>query len=161
MLFIQVILPVFLIASAGYIFERRSEVDIRSLANSALYLFAPSLVFSSLINSTVATDLLGRLLLFMLIYTLLMCVLAFGIARLCKFDNNTTRAFALTTSMMNIGNFGLPLVFFAYGQEALNISVLVFVLFNIPLGTLAIIIAQGQGVRWHQAVRNMLKIPIF
>ena len=161
MLFIQVILPVFLIASAGYIFERRSEVDIRSLANSALYLFAPSLVFSSLIKSTVETDLLGRLLLFMLIYTLFMCVLAFGIARFCKFDNNTTRAFALTTSMMNIGNFGLPLVFFAYGQEALNISVLVFVMFNIPLGTLAIIIAQGQGVKWHQAVRNMLKIPIF
>ena len=66
MLFIQVILPVFLIASAGYIFERRSEVDIRSLANSALYLFAPSLVFSALVKSTVATDLLGRLLLFML-----------------------------------------------------------------------------------------------
>ena len=61
MLFIQVILPVFLIASAGYIFERRSEVDIRSLANGALYLFAPSLVFSALVKSTVATDLLGRL----------------------------------------------------------------------------------------------------
>jgi len=29
------------------------------------------------------------------------------------------------------------------------------------LGTLAIIIAQGQGVKWHQALRNTLKIPIF
>jgi len=161
MLFIQVILPVFLIASAGYIFERKSEVDIRSLANGALYLFAPSLVFSALVKSTVATDLLGRLSVFMFVYTLLICALAFSVARFCKFDNNTTRAFTLSTSMMNIGNFGLPLVFFAYGEAALDISIVVFVLFNIPLSTLAIIIAQGQGVKWHQAVRNMLKIPIF
>ena len=161
MLFIQVVRPVFLIAAAGFAFERRTEADMRSMANSALYLFAPSLVFSALIKSDVVTDLLGRVFIFMLLYTALLCLLAFCIARFCKFDNNTTRAFTLTTSMMNIGNFGLPLVFFAYGQEALNISVLVFVMFNIPLGTLAIIIAQGQGVKWHQALHNMLKIPIF
>ena len=161
MLFIQVILPVFLIASAGYVFARRSDTDIRSLADNALFLFAPSLVFSALVKSSVATDLLGRLTLFMLAYTLLMCLLAFGIARLCRFGGDTTRAFALTTTMMNIGNFGLPLVFFAYGEAALDISIVLFVLFNIPLSTLAIIIAQGQGVKWHQAVRNMLKIPIF
>lgn len=161
MLFIQVILPVFLIAFAGYIFERRSDVDISALANSALYLFAPSLVFSALVKSSVATGLLGRLSVFMLVYTLLMCVVAVGVARICKFGNDTTRAFALTTSMMNIGNFGLPLVFFAYGEAALDISIVLFVLFNIPLSTLAIVIAQGQGVKWHQAVRNTLKIPIF
>ena len=161
MLFIQVILPVFLIASAGYIFERSSKVDISSLANSALFLFAPSLVFSALVKSTVATDLLGRLSIFMLVYTLTLSALAVCIARICKFDNNSTRAFALTTSMMNIGNFGLPLVFFAYGDVALDISIVVFILFNIPLSTLAIVIAQGQGVKWHQAVRNTLKIPIF
>ena len=161
MLFLQVILPVFLIAFAGYIFERRSEVDISSLANSVLYLFAPSLVFSALVKSTVAAGLLGRLSIFMLVYTLLMCVLAVCLARFCRFDNDTTRAFALTTSMMNIGNFGLPLVFFAYGEAALDISIVLFVLFNIPLSTLAIVIAQGQGVKWHQAVRNTLKIPIF
>lgn len=161
MLFIQVILPVFLIASAGFVFARRSNADLRSLADGALYLFAPSLVFSALVKSTVATDLLGRLSLFMVAYTLLMCLLAFAVARVCRFDNDTTRAFTLTTTMMNIGNFGLPLVFFAYGEAALEISIMLFVLFNIPLGTLAIVIAQGKGVRWHQAARNTLKIPIF
>jgi predicted permease len=97
----------------------------------------------------------------MVLYTGLFCLLAYGIARWRKFDSNTTRAFTLVTSMMNIGNFGLPLVFFAYGEEAINISVLVFVLFNLPLGTLAILIAQGQGVKWQEALKNTLKIPIF
>jgi predicted permease len=161
MLFLQVILPVFLIAFAGFVFERRSGTDLQSLANSALYLFAPSLVFSSLLKHNVEGDVLGRLMLFMVLYTGLFCLLAYGIARWRKFDSNTTRAFTLVTSMMNIGNFGLPLVFFAYGEEAINISVLVFVLFNLPLGTLAILIAQGQGVKWQEALKNTLKIPIF
>jgi len=62
---------------------------------------------------------------------------------------------------MNVGNFGLPLVFFAYGDAALNVSALLFVLFSIPLGTLAILIAQGQGSRLQDALKNTLKIPIF
>lgn len=161
MLFLQVILPVFLIASAGFVFERRSGSELHSLANSALYLFAPSLVFSSLLKRSVDGDMFGRLALFMVLYTALFCLLAFCIARWRKFDSNTTRAFTLVTSMMNIGNFGLPLVFFAYGEEAINISVVVFVLFNLPLGTLAVLIAQGQGVKWQEALRNTLKIPIF
>lgn len=161
MLFIQVILPVFLIASAGYVFERRSGADIGTLANSALYLFSPALVFSALMRRSVEGDVLGRLALFMVLYTALLCLLSFCVSRWRNFDGNTSRAFTLTTSMMNIGNFGLPLVFFAYGEDSLNVSVVLFVLFNIPLGTLAIVIAQGQGVKWQESLKNTLKIPIF
>lgn len=161
MLFVQVILPIFLIASAGFVFERKTASDLNALANSALYLFAPSLVFSSLLKRSVESDILGRLALFMVLYTAALCLLAYCVSRWCRFDGDTTRAFTLTTTMINIGNYGLPLVFFAYGDAALNVSVLLFVLFNIPLGTLAIMIAQGQGVRWQESLRNTLRIPIF
>ncbi len=161
MLFVQVILPVFLITFAGFLFDRKSVVDLKTLANCTLYLFAPALVFSSLMQRSVEPDILGRLGLFMLLYTASLCLLAYAFARYRKFDNSTTRAFTLTTSMMNIGNFGLPLVFFAYGESALDISIVTFVLFNIPLGTLAIVIAQGQGVKWREALLQTLKIPIF
>ena len=161
MLFVQVILPVFLITAAGFLFARKSGADLQSLANSVLYLFAPSLVFSALIKSDVESELLGRLALFMIFYTGLLCLLAYCISRWRKFDNDTTRAFTLTTSMVNIGNFGLPLVYFAYGEASLDVSIVLFVLFNIPLGTVAILIAQGQGVKWQTALNNTLKIPIF
>jgi predicted permease len=161
MLFVQVILPIFLIASAGFVFARKTAADLAPLANSALYLFAPALVFSSLLKRSVEGDVLGLLALFMVLYTAALCLLAVCVSRWRRFDGNTTRAFTLTTSMINTGNYGLPLVFFAYGEAALNVSVLLFVLFSLPLGTLAIVIAQGQGVKWQEAVRNSLKIPIF
>ncbi len=161
MLFVQVILPVFLIAAAGFVFARKSGTDLHSLASSALFLFAPSLVFSALMKQNVESDTLGLLALFMVLYTATLCLISFGISRYCNFEGNTARAFTLTTSMMNIGNFGLPLVFFAYGQPALNVSIIIFVLFNIPLSTVAIVIAQGQGRKWQEAIKSALKIPIF
>jgi malate permease and related proteins len=41
------------------------------------------------------------------------------------------------------------------------VSVLTFVIFNIPLSTLAIVLAQSGGAPLSQAVRNALGIPIF
>jgi predicted permease len=161
MLFFEVVLPVFLMASAGFFLERKSQVDMQTLTNSSLYLFTPALVFFSLTSRTIAPEMLSELTGFMLLYTTVMILLAYAVARAGKFDGNTGRALILSAAMVNVGNFGLPLVYFAYGEAALDTSILTFVLFNIPLGTLAIIIAQGSGVKWSEALSNMLRIPIF
>ncbi len=161
MLFIDVILPVFLMASAGFVIERKTAVDRHTLANVSLLLFTPALVFSSLIDREISHDLLTKLSLYMVLYTGLLTLLAVLVAKLAHFDSGTTRALILTTAMMNVGNFGLPLAYFAYGDKALDISILTFVLFSIPLGTLAIVVAQGKQVQWRDAVGNMLRIPIF
>ena len=161
MLFVNVILPVFLLAFVGFFFERKTKPDMATLANATLYLFAPALVFSSLLKQTVEFDIVGKLALFTLLYTGILCIAAYLIARMRRFDDGATRALALTAPMINVGNFGLPLVFFAYGEGALDISIVIFVLFNIPLGTLAVYIAQGNGANWRQALLNTAKIPIF
>lgn len=161
MVFVNVILPVFLLAFAGFFLEKKTEIDKQALANVSLLLFSPALVFSSLLKHDVALDQWVQMTLFMVIYTMVFTLIAFASARACKFDADTSRALILTTAMMNVGNFGLPLTYFAFGEAALSISILAFVLFSIPLGTEAIIVAQGQGVRWREAVRNMLHIPLF
>ena len=136
MLFIQVILPVFVIVGAGYLLQRRLRLDLRPLTDSSLFLFTPALVLASLLRHELATAQFGRFLLFMLAYTAVMAGLAVLLARGCGCAGDTTRALVLSTALMNVGNFGLPLVMFAYGPAALSISVLTFVLFSIALGTL-------------------------
>ncbi|MCK7489009.1 MAG: hypothetical protein MZU79_01235 [Anaerotruncus sp.] len=83
----------------------------------------------------------------MLLYTAVMTVIAVAINRWCKLEAKVGRALILTTAMMNIGNFGLPLVMFAYGPEALSLSVLTFVLFNFALSSYAIVVAQEEA-KW-------------
>jgi hypothetical protein len=161
MLFIQVILPVFLIILAGYVLQRTLRPDFKSLTDCSLYLFAPALVFSALIRQDVQFTLAGNLFLFMLLYTGAMLALATAASRLLRLGPETGSALALTTVFMNIGNYGLPLTYFAFGSAGLNVSVLIFVLFNIPLGSLAIVLAQGRSARLGTALGRALRIPIF
>lgn len=161
MLFVQVVLPVFLIVVSGYVLEKCARLDFRTLTIASLYLLAPALVFSSLMKRDIDLAMAGDLFIFMIIYTALLYSLVRSIAALLRFDADNRGALLLTTVMMNVGNFGLPLSYFAFGEAGLEISVLTFVLFNIPLGTLAIVIAQGSSRSLPSALLNMCKIPIF
>ena len=78
-----------------------------------------------------------------------------------RFSLEDRGALILTTAVMNVGNFGLPLTYFAFGEKGLDVSIITFVLFNIPLSTLAIVVAQGGETPLRQALVNTFKIPIF
>lgn len=161
MLFVQVILPVFLIILAGFTLEKTLRPDFKTLTDCALYLFAPALVFSALMRQHIHFALAGNLALFMILYTAVLLGLAAATGRLLRLETGARSALSLTTAFMNIGNYGLPLTFFAFGNAALNVSVLIFVLFNIPLGSLAIVLAQGRKAPLLDALGNAARIPIF
>ncbi len=161
MLFLQVLLPVFLIILSGFTLEKTLRPDFKTLTDCSLYLFTPALVFSSLMRQELRPDLAGKLFLFMLLYTAVMLALSRTVSRLLRFDTDTRSALDLTTVVMNSGNYGLPLAYFAFGQAGLQASILTFVMFSIPLGTLAIVLAQGSKAPLGQALANTLRIPIF
>ena len=161
MLFLQVLLPVFLIILAGFTLEKTLHPDFKTLTDCSLYLFTPALVFSSLMRQELRPELAGKLFLFMLVYTAGMLLLSILVARALRFDADTQSALSLTTVVMNVGNYGLPLAYFAFGQQGLHVSILTFVMFNIPLGTLAIVLAQGKKAPLGRAILNTLRIPIF
>jgi malate permease and related proteins len=161
MLFIDIIIPVFLMVSAGFGLEKAGKLDFRTLTFSSLYLFTPALVFASLIKHDLNPTLARDILVFMLLYTGTFLLIAKGAGKLFRMDRDTQSALALTTVVMNIGNFGLPLTYFAFGEAGLETSIMTFVMFNIPLGTLAIVLAQGSQISLSEALGNMAKIPIF
>jgi malate permease and related proteins len=161
MLFVNIIIPVFIMVSAGFALEKAGKLDFRTLTFSSLYLFTPALVFASLIKHDLEFGLVQDLTLFMLLYTGIFLVIAQLSGKIFRMDKETRSALSLTTVVMNVGNFGLPLTYFAFGEAGVNASIMTFVIFSIPLGTLAIVIAQGTGASLPTALVNTLKIPIF
>jgi len=161
MLFIEIIVPVFLIIFAGFVLEKTSRLDFRTLTNTSLYLFTPALVFAALMKREIRFDLATDLGLFMVLYTAVLLATSVLLGKALRMNQETRGALSLSTVMMNVGNFGLPLAWFAFGDEGLEVSILIFVLFNIPLGTLAIVLAQGGKVPLTEALANTLRIPIF
>ena len=162
MIFVNILLPIFLIIVLGAVFEKVKGPDFRSVSDLTLFILVPCLIFAGLMKggAEVVSFLPGAAA-FMVALTLIFWGISVVCGKLLKLDSQRQSAFSLTTIMMNTGNYGLPLVLFAYGPEGLSYAVMVMVLFTFPLGTLAIYIASRGQDSPVKALIEMFKVPLF
>lgn len=120
----NVVAPVILIAFIGYLFERRGHgFHAASLSRLVMFIGTPSLVFSSLTSTPLPPGDLAHTMMSALAIVLLASILsvaALSLARLPK------RPYVSSLALPNSGNAGLPVVFFAFGDEGLAIGVAFF-----------------------------------
>lgn len=162
MVFVNILLPIFLIIALGVLFEKIKHPDFKSISDLTLYFFTPCLIFSGLIKGhEQLSSFLPRAVVFMLLMTMVFWGLSVVFARILGLDTRRSSAFSLSTIMMNTGNYGLPLVLFAYGKEGLAYGVIVLVLFTFPLGTLAIYIASRGQASIKESLLEIFKVPLF
>ncbi|MCK5915339.1 MAG: AEC family transporter [Deltaproteobacteria bacterium] len=162
MVFVDILLPIFLIIGLGVIFEKVKGPNFKSVSDLTLFIFTPCLIFAGLLKGGAeVASFLPKAVAFMFALTLIFWALSVICGRLLRLDSRRQSAFSLTTIMMNTGNYGLPLVLFAYGPEGLAYAVVVMVLFTFPLGTLAIYSASRGEDSPAKALLEMFKVPLF
>jgi malate permease and related proteins len=159
-IFLNILFPVFLTILSGVLFARIFRSSAEPLTQFALYFATPALILHALVAHPISGGAVLKLSAVMLLYTAVLWALAEGTARLLGLDGTLRRAFCLAVVPMNVGNYGLPLVRFAFGAESVPFSVLVFVIFNLPLATWAIWVAAGGGASPLRGLRETLRIPI-
>ncbi|RTZ94304.1 MAG: hypothetical protein DSY91_00485 [Deltaproteobacteria bacterium] len=162
MVFVKILLPIFLIIGLGVFFEKVKKPDFKTISDLTLYFFAPCLIFAGLLKGhKQIASFFPKALIFMVALTLIFWGISILWGKIMRFDPKRQSAFSLGTIMMNTGNYGLPLVLFAYGPEGLAYGVIVLVLFTFPLGTLAIYIASRGRDNPGKALLEMFKVPLF
>jgi predicted permease len=137
---INIISPVVLVAAVGFILAQTIHVDARPLSRTMLYFFTPSLIFASAYRTKLTGEYVS-IAVFALIITALMGIVTWLFIQVLRYDRLTGSAFALGVLFVNAGNYGLPLVLFAYGQEGLARAAFYFTMSAILAQTLAIFIA--------------------
>ena len=158
-IFRESVFPIFLIIVIAVTFDKLFKPDTAQISNLALYAFAPVFVFDSLLGHQISFIDFGQPALFMLFLTAALLVLGYAVSILLKLRGGEKTSFILACSMMNVGNFGLPLIYFAYGEGAIAYSVIFFIVFNIPLTTLAIYLSSDKA-SIREALADIFKIPI-
>jgi len=88
-----------------------------------------------------------------------MCILTLVVGRLAKLDRPTMMAVLLTAIFGNAGNYGLPLVSFAFGDQALAYATVYFVTTSILMNTIGVLIASLGHLDLKQAVLGLVKVP--
>ena len=159
-IFLNVVLPVFLMAGAGAVLQKFRQTPAYSISQITLYIFAPALVFNSLANTTLSLEQLGKIALFVLALASVMYIVSFGAARSLKLDREKSSGFLLTSIFMNSGNYGLPVALFAFGSEGLEFAIVFFVCQAALGGTLAVFIASSSHLNAKAALATTLKMPL-
>ncbi len=159
-LFIDHLLPVLLAASAGYALSKTIGVDPRTLSRVIFYIFSPCLIFDLLTKSHLSNGEILRVMSLTSVSILSCGAIALIICWGLRLDRSTRSVVLLTSMFMNAGNFGLSVVLFALGQQALSYASLFFVTSAILAYTLGVMIASMGSASMLGALRELSKLPV-
>ncbi len=120
------ILPIFAIAGAGFLLARYARVDVKMLSRVVFFSLLPCLAFRLLVTSGASGPNVARLILLAVLVMSAMGLVGFVTAKGLGLDGKSLRAFLMVVMFSNGGNYGLPVVKFAFGPEALTYATIFF-----------------------------------
>jgi malate permease and related proteins len=118
-IFFSVLAPVFLLVLLGYLIGPRLNLDARTLSRLSYFVLTPAFIFDVMSGARIEATLATRMTIYIIVVHVLCAALAFAIARVLGRDKPMIAAYMLLGTFGNVGNFGIPIVQFAFQEEAL------------------------------------------
>lgn len=158
-LFADNIVPIILVAGAGFALRRFLNVDVQAVSRIAFYVCYPALVFSLLLDTQILiTDVL-RMMAFAATIVAVIGFLAWSAARILRLSPSMTAAVVLASAFMNSGNYGLSVNKFAFGQDGLAWASLFFITTSLLTNSVGVYIATVGRTSPGQALLGLLRVP--
>ncbi len=118
LVFLNVVTPVFILVAIGYFIGPFLKIEARPLSKTAYYVFVPAFVFNIISEAKIAADLAIMMLCFAFVVQFSVAILGFLVGKVLRRSKEITAAFVLIATFGNVGNFGLPLIEFRFGEIA-------------------------------------------
>ena len=135
------------------------SIDSRALGRVVFYVFSPILVFNLLLHVELRSDQIFGTMAYSFLVSAAGGLLALGLGRLMRLERPVLMALILTVAFANTGNYGLPVVSFAFGPEALAFASLYFVTTSILFNTAGVLIASLGHLDLKTAIWGLFKVP--
>ncbi|MEN3930475.1 AEC family transporter [Microvirga sp. W0021] len=141
---LMVILPVFSVYALGYFGYHYLKPDIAGLARLSVYLMLPFLCFDMFYRHELSfSDI--YLIIYTVILTYILIAIIYVLARLLKYNTKDGSALILSSVFMNSGNYGIPVVLLAFGEEGRPIVIFLTVFHGVLQATIGIYYAAKGG----------------
>lgn len=157
--FLEVVLPVALVAIAGGLVGRWRRIPLAPVSGLVFYLFSPALVFRSMATTEVSAGTSLRIVAVMFAAFLAMYAAATIWSTAVRHERPMRAAFALAATTPNVGNMGLPVALLAFGDEGFDIAVMNFVIGATLVNTFGIAIASMAGGSPRSALTAPFRYP--
>ena len=143
-IFINVVTPVFTLVLIGYLVGPRLGLEARTLSRFAYFILIPCFIFNVLSQARVEADLAIQMMIYILIVHIGCALLAFFVGWTLRRSKEMVSAYILIGVFGNVGNFGLPLIEFHLGPDAIVAATVYFLAIII----IAFVIGVG-AANWH------------
>src|SRR5262245_32930790 len=158
--FSEVLLPIIVVVTLGYLLRRSFPLDARSLNRVSLYVLTPCLVFVTLLRTDVAGAEASRLTLQMVLVVVATTLCALLVVIPFHLSSHQRSGFVLTTTFMNSGNYGLSVSRFAFGDIGFQYAVVGYLAQAILSQTLAVYLASASRASRTAALRQVFRLPL-
>src|SRR5919106_2775090 len=153
------ILPIILLSGAGFALGKLLHIDPRSLGRVVFYVFSPILIFDLLVQNHLKLGEAAIVIIFALCFILMIGALTFLLGYVLKLERSALVTILITTMFANTGNYGLPLVSFAFGEQALSYAGIYFVTTTVLFYTLGVFLASLGHMNFKEAIVGLFRIP--
>jgi predicted permease len=157
-IFASTLLPVFLVALAGYILSGFVALDGRTLGRFLFFLATPSLVFRSLYQMSIDVTALQHVAVVttgVLVVGVLLSLLA------SAGQGRKERAgLMLAGAIGNNGNMGIPICFFAFGEAGVALATVYYAITSFLGNTVGVVIASAGSTTLARALVHSLQSPV-
>jgi predicted permease len=158
-IFAEDVLPVFVVASIGFLLARFLRADVKTLSRVTFNALAPCLVFNLLVTSKISPDEFGKMVLFTVCMVLSIGLIGRLITLPLRLDRAMASAFLIVIMFSNAGNYGLSVSSFAFGKEALARATIYFVTSTVLMYTVGVFVASSGKSGYRKALTGVFKIP--
>lgn len=150
-----VLFPVILCAFLGALWARSGQrYDSDFVSRLVLNIGAPALILSTLSQVAIDPSLFADIAIACVLVSLTMALLGFVIPRLLGDD---VRTYLPSFVFPNVGNMGLPVCMFAFGEQGLALALIFFMVLSVAHFPVGILMAGG---REAGGLMGIIKMPI-
>ncbi len=158
-IFINNIVPILLIAAIGFWAAYRLNLPPKPISTLLYYILSPALVFYAMYVSEISGGEIVVLALVTTLFQLIMAGLTLFVLRFQQVSQVERANLMIGTFCLNAGNYGLPLVSFAFGPEVFNRAVIIFIVNTALNYSYGVYVASNGRSTPRQALGNVLRTP--
>ncbi len=162
LVFVDVIVPILILLGIGVLLQKKFQFRLRPIANLVTYCFMPAAVFINIYHAEINISLLAQLLIYLALFITILIIIGNILSRMLNLDRNKQTVLKNSVSLMNSGNYGLPVSQLVFSAHPLGVSVQIIVLVvqNLLTYTYGLYNLISTSKSLVELLRELLRLPI-
>jgi predicted permease len=160
---LEVILPILILIIVGALIQIKFTFDLKQLSTLITYCLMPAAVFINIIDIKVNTTVMMHIISYLIIYTVILMLLGNGLSKLLKLDKPQGAALKNSISLMNSGNYGMPVSQLVFAHNPIGVSIQIFILIfqNLLTYSYGLYNLLSATTTLRGIITSLLRLPIF